>query len=143
MYICMHAYIYACTYIHMYVCMYYVCMYTYAYIDMLITDCKAAEKILVENYDKLMMQLELNPAILSSLYDSNVITHHDKQVMLSKQTQMDMMTYLLDDVLINSLVRGVMDKYTKFVEVLNQLGEDDAIYKAIARHIGMGILYFH
>ena len=78
-------------------------------------------------------------SILGSLFAEGVITRYDKMLIETKSLESDRVTYLLDDVLYRSLLVGVMDKYTGFVKVLEQKGEEeyDMVMEKLANSLGM------
>ncbi|XP_065905030.1 uncharacterized protein [Dysidea avara] len=78
-------------------------------------------------------------SILGSLFAEGVITRYDKMLIETKSLESDRVTYLLDDVLYRSLLVGVMDKYTGFVKVLEQKGEEeyDMVMEKLANSLAL------
>ena len=103
---------------------------------MFCTGCKVAKQKLREHCDALT-KLSIT-SILESLFAEGVITRYDKMLIETKSLESDKVTYLLDDVLYRSLLVGVMDKYTGFVKVLEQKGEEeyDMVMEKLAKSLG-------
>ena len=103
---------------------------------MFCTGCKVAMQKLRRHCDALT-KLSIT-SILESLFAEGVITRYDKMLIETKSLESDRVTYLLDDVLHRSLLMGVMDKYTGFVKVLEQKGEEeyDMVMEKLANSLG-------
>jgi len=96
-------------------------------------DCCAANEKIRENYEGLS-NLKINP-ILGALYSKKVITLEEKKIIQAKQLENDRMMCFLDDILIPSLENKMMEKYSRFVQLLQD--SDDSAMSSMAERIGM------
>jgi len=93
-------------------------------------ECSAAiKKIGVHRHD--LEDLPIN-TLLASLYGNKVISLEEKRTMDNTALPSDQMTYLLDNVLMQSLKSGDTEKFSRFCEVLEDKG-----HTAMARRLGL------
>lgn len=65
----------------------------------------------------------------------DVITFNQKKDISNITSNQDKMVFILDEVLIPSLLQGVKEKYTTFIEILKTA--EDPAFTSMAEKIGM------
>ena len=99
--------------------------------------CSGAQRRIKEAYTQLT---NLNVTAMSgSLYARDVITLRQKKQINSIPIESDKMEYLLDEVIIPSLLAGRIEKFRLFLEVMEQ--SDDPVIKSVGKDLGMFNLY--
>ena len=98
--------------------------------------CSGAKRKIKEAYTQLT-NLSVT-AMSGSLYAKEVITLKQKQQINSIPIESDKMEYLLDEIIIPSLLAGKIEKFRLFLEVMEQ--SDDPLIKTVARDLGMYII---
>lgn len=81
--------------------------------------------------------------LLGSLFAHGVINFDDKKMIESQPTRPNRVEFFLNNVLMVNLNMDLMDKHTKFVEILKQEGENgDRVSEKLAKDLSSGILKF-
>jgi len=76
-------------------------------------------------------------SILGSLYGKNIITFDQKKEIQGLSPESKRATFVLDEVLLRTLMAGVIDTYTEFVKLLKEKGddEDDAVLSKLSQDL--------
>jgi len=109
---------------------------SFCFMLLVTVDSSTAHEKIREHYVDLS-KLKIN-SLLGLLYCKKVITLEEKKILQSKPLESDGAMCFLDDILIPSLENNVTEKYTSFLQILQE--SSDTVLQSMAKRIGMKIL---
>ena len=100
-------------------------------------DCPSAVEKIQKNYSELLL-LPVDAIIIGKFYARDVITFNEKIEIDDITANHGKIIYVLDKVVIPSLLQGMTEKYSAFIDVLKT--RENSVFSSMAEKIGMMFL---